>query len=370
MPILLNFFHREDIFLFIFAIMNFRYFLASAVVAVGVSVTEAREWKQDILGDDFEATVIDQGIDYAGPVVATVVRHQSECPQSARRGVLYVHGYNDYFFQDDMARRFADSCWNFYAVDLRKYGRSILPGNKRFQTHDMREYFADIDSALAVMKEDGIEEVALMGHSTGGLTTSLYMAEKPDTIVKALILNSPFLDWNQSKLNRNVLIPAMEEVAAIAPGLEISQGDNNSYSHSLLSQYNGEWNYNTDWKLEHSQNVEASWLRAIDEAQTVLHDAIAPVKVPVLLMHSDKSSHPKSWNEECNRTDVVLDVNDISRAGRKLGSNVTEATVKGGIHDIMLSSEPVRDAVFSTVTSWLDRVMPNYLPYTLLYKGK
>lgn len=368
MPILLNFFLEKSTFLFIFAIMKSRCLYIVALLAVGASSTWAREWKQDILGDGFESTVIDQGEDYAGPVVSTVIRHKSDCPQSARRAILYVHGYNDYFFQDEMARRFADSCWNFYAVDLRKYGRSILPDNKRFQARDMREYFADIDSALSVMREDGIEEVALMGHSTGGLTTSLYMAEKPDTIVKTLILNSPFLDWNQSKLNRNVLIPAMEEVAAIAPQLEISQGDNNSYSHSLLSRYNGEWDYNTDWKLEHSQNVETSWLRAIDEAQSVLQDAIAPVKVPVLLMHSDKSSHPKSWNEECNRTDVVLDVDDISRVGRKLSANVTEATVKGGIHDLMLSSEPVRNAVYSTVAGWLDRTMPNYRAYTLLYK--
>ena len=82
-----------------------------------------------------------------------------------------------------MAEQFMDSCWTFYATDLRKYGRSILPETKIPGT-GYKEYFADIDSALSVMREDGIEEVILMGHSTGGLTTSVYMSEKPDTIIK------------------------------------------------------------------------------------------------------------------------------------------------------------------------------------------
>ena len=32
-------------------------------------------------------------------------------------------GFNDYFFQAEMGRQFADSGYNFYAVDLRRYGR-------------------------------------------------------------------------------------------------------------------------------------------------------------------------------------------------------------------------------------------------------
>jgi len=327
----------------------------------------ARSWQPDILGPDFESTYIDQGSDYSGPVRSTVVRLRSDCPSAARRAILYVHGYNDYFFQEEMARRMADSCWNFYAVDLRKYGRSVLSGNRLFQAHDVSEYFADIDSALKVIREDGVEEVALMGHSTGGLTTSLYMATSPDTIVKALILNSPFFDWNQSALNRKVLIPAMDLVGKIAPGLEFSQGGNTSYAESLLRSYHGEWEYDTDLKLFRSPKVEASWLRAIDRAHAALTSELAPITVPVLLMHSDRTSHPKQWNPECNMTDIVLDVDDISRVGRRVGTNVTEATVHGGMHDLMLSTRPVREAVYETVIGWLGRVMPNYRAYRHLY---
>ena len=73
----------------------------------------------------------------------------------------------------------------------------------------MREYFPDIDSAIIDMKRHGIDSIVLMG-ATGGLTTSLYMNEHPDTAIRALVLNSPFLDWNQSKVQEKVLIPAMQ----------------------------------------------------------------------------------------------------------------------------------------------------------------
>ncbi len=349
--------------------MNFiRKALCVAMTAATASCMFAREWHEDILGPGFEYTTVDQGTDYAGPVCTSVIRLKTDCNDGKHRAILYVHGYNDYFFQEELARTMADSCWNFYAVDLRKYGRSILPENKKFQVRDIREYFADIDSAIAIIKEDGVDEVALMGHSTGGLTTTLYMAEHPDTIVKTLILNSPFYEWNQSSLNRNLLIPAMDGIGKLFPGLEIPQGDNTSYAESLLKNHHGEWEYNTDWKLFKSQPVEASWIRAIDKAQADLRNRIAPVEVPMLLAHSDHSLHPKQWTEACDSADVVLDVEHISRIGRTLGTNVTEAIVPGGMHDLALSAPGIRHAYYDTVLAWLRRTMPNYQAYRHLYK--
>lgn len=117
-----------------------------------------------------------------------------------------------------------DKCLRFYAVDLRKYGRSLLPGQKPFEVRDMTEYFADIDSALAVMKRDGVDKVVLVGHSTGGLTSSLYMAEHPDTVVKALVLNSPFLDWNLGRIEE-FAVPAVAATGKLFPGMPVKQGD-------------------------------------------------------------------------------------------------------------------------------------------------
>ena len=49
-------------------------------------------------------------------VVATLVRRDE--PRRSRRAVLYVHGWNDYFFQTHLADEFAARGIDFYAVDL------------------------------------------------------------------------------------------------------------------------------------------------------------------------------------------------------------------------------------------------------------
>ena len=95
------------------------------------------QYKPDRLGEGFEAKTIVMPDDYSGKVVTTLVRSLSSC--DTHKAVLYVHGYNDYFFQETLARTFNDSCFNFYAVDLRKYGRSLLPEQTPFEVRDLQE---------------------------------------------------------------------------------------------------------------------------------------------------------------------------------------------------------------------------------------
>ncbi len=223
-----------------------------------------------MLGNGFESRYVDQGTDYSGPVRSAIIRHSGECGDSLRRGVLYIHGYNDYFFQKEMASRFADSCYSFYAVDLRKYGRSILPGQQMFEVRDMSEYYADIDSALKVMASDGIDSVVLIGHSTGGLTASAYVNDRKPARVKKLILNSPFLDWNMGPLMEKVLIPAASWIGGWIPDISIRQPQDSSYAESLLRSGFGKWEFNTDWKLKHARPVTTGWVHAITSAQKKL----------------------------------------------------------------------------------------------------
>lgn len=307
-------------------------------------------WIRDtVLGEGFEVHKFDMGEDYSGKVISTVTRHRSHCNDSI--GVLYVHGYNDYFFQKDEADRFADSCYNFYAVDLRKYGRSILPGQTPTQARDMREYFPDIDSALTAMKHDGIKKVALMGHSTGGLISSYYMGEQPDSIIKCLILNSPFLEWNMNGFMRNVAVPSVGALGKLFPNMKISQGDGGGYAESLLKDYHGEWNFNTDWKTIQPRKVEASWIRAVDKAQSAVRKG--KINHPTLLMHSSQSASGSEWSPDMQHADAVLNVKDMVKYGPKLGSNVTLHEVSGGMHDLFLSSQPARNDAYEAAFKFL-----------------
>ncbi len=132
-------------------------------------------WQPDRLLAGYESLELPAPDDYDGRVVATLVRlPQAMAPQGAARGiVLYVHGFIDYFFQRHMAERFAAEGYAFYALDLRKHGRSLLAHQHPCFCRDLTEYFDDITRALEVIDAP----VLLAGHSTGGLICSLYCSE-------------------------------------------------------------------------------------------------------------------------------------------------------------------------------------------------
>lgn len=333
--------------------LHLLHIIIAAILATFTSA--ASGWQPDVLGKGFEMRYVEQPDDYSGPVRSTIVRSRSACAEGV--GVLYVHGFNDYFFQKEMAREFTDHCYDFYAVDLRKYGRSILPGQRMFELRDISEYFADIDSAIVQMKADGIRDIILMGHSTGGLTTAAYMASNPDPAIRALVLNSPFLDWNQSKFQEKFLIPAVRSFSPLMKKLNIPQGDSDSYARSLLKSMDGEWEYDTDWKLTVSPPVEASWIAAIDAAHDIVQNDPA-ITVPILLMHSDRTVRDGDPADTYGHADAVLDVEDISRYGRQLGIMVTEITVRGGLHDLVLLARAVRTALYDYLFAWLSKTVP------------
>ena len=303
---------------------------------------QAQSWHKDILGYPFEMRYVHQPDDYSGSERCTVVRLLA--PENRGRAVVYLHGFNDYFFQAEMARQFVAHGFNFYALDLRKYGRSIQPGQRLFDVHSLNEYFQDVDSALSIARREGNFDIVLMGHSTGGLLASYYMACNTAAPVDALVLNSPFLDWNLGW--KEHLVPIVAALGKLFPNIPISQGDSDAYSQSLMKSGHGEWTYNTAWKLPHSPDVTAGWVRAINSAQQYLHHHPYSIHVPILLMYSAASSNPDHWNPEASSTDVVLDVNDIRRYGLMLGHDVQPVVVKGGVHDLMLSSRRLRPAIY------------------------
>ena len=308
-------------------------------------------WQPDILGPGFEMTRVDQGRDYAGPVRCTVVRRLPETP--AARGVLYVHGFSDYFFQKSMADHFVGHGYGFYGVDLRRYGRSLFPGDTMFRVRDLREYFPDIKACIRAMKDDGITEIILMGHSTGGLTTSLYMESDPDKSVRGLILTSPFLTWNLSPLLIRFGVPVLKFISRFYPSLHMSGDGTNRYAATLARHLGGEWDYNTAWKPDIMPPVTAEWVRAIDNAQHEVRNG--GIKVPVLLMHSDKSAPADGTPHQFATSDAVLNVKTMAEAGRLLGPDVTEVTIRDGLHDLVLSPLPVRTQVYEAMFDWLAR---------------
>ena len=94
-------------------------------------------WGPDLLGPGFEARTLELLPDEEDDgAVATLVRHMPASDPGALAGtptrttfaLLYLHGWNDYFFQRDLAREISRLGGAFYALDLRRYGRSLREG--------------------------------------------------------------------------------------------------------------------------------------------------------------------------------------------------------------------------------------------------
>ena len=121
-------------------------------------------WQDDrLLGPGFQQATIG---------AATLVRSVAR-PSVPRAAFVHVHGYNDYFFQDHLARAVVDAGYAFYAVDLRHAGRSLGADVVPHFVTDLRDYEPDLDAAARAVRalEPG-RPLVVHAHSTGGLTTS------------------------------------------------------------------------------------------------------------------------------------------------------------------------------------------------------
>ena len=309
-------------------------------------------YQLDVLGSGYEQATLDFPDDYEGQVTATLVRKKAQ--QATRKAVLYIHGFIDYFFQTEMAEQFNQHGFDFYALDLRKYGRSHLPHQKYYNVREIAEYDAEITQALEIMGVEGHDAVLLCGHSTGGLTTTLYAAHHPDhPLIKALWVNSPFYDFNMNPIKKKLGLPNLSRVGKICPDLEFPSELNKWYVTSLHKSLKGEWDFNLEWKKTTYPLVRLSFIRAIFEAQKEIHQGVT-LNVPALVMHSDQTKNPKKWHKHAQSSDVILDVKHIDKYARKMKGDVTISEIKGGLHDLVLSEKSVRDQVYQQLFQWLD----------------
>ena len=106
-------------------------------------------YQNDVLGQDYQQATLNFPDDYEGQVTATLIRKKAA--KATTRAVLYIHGFIDYFFQTEMAEQFNQHGFDFYALDLRKYGRSHLPHQKYYNVRDLAEYDAEITEALEII---------------------------------------------------------------------------------------------------------------------------------------------------------------------------------------------------------------------------
>lgn len=304
----------------------------------------------DLLGPPFERRTIDLGRDDEGPVVATLVRRRPCGP--TRRAVLWVHGWSDYFFQTHVADFFAALGFDFYALDLRKCGRSLLPHQTANFCRSLADYVPELDEAARIIRaEDGHDRLLVAAHSTGALITALWAhRRRAARVVDAMFFNSPFFDLNLPALVKGPA-GAAEWLGRHQPHRVLPKPSYPVYGHSLHSDHRGEWSYDLAWKPIGGFPVRYGWLAAIRAGQRRLHAGLS-IEVPILVCCSTRSYRSRFWHEQARRTDTVLDVNDMLRWAPFLGRHVTTVRIDGGMHDLTLSAAPVREVLFSEIARW------------------
>ena len=305
--------------------------------------------EQDVLGAPYTTETIDLPDDAEGPVHATLVRRTAEQPTS--RAVLHVHGFADYFFQTSYAEWWNERGYDFYAIDLRKYGRSLREHQTPNYVADLREYFPELDEAWdRVTGRDGHDHVVLSAHSTGGLTLPLWAADrKPD--LAGMVLNSPWFDLQGSLFNRTVGTEILKQVGKRQPMRVIPRTVSGLYARSLHRDHEGEFDFDVAWKPIESWPVYAGWLRAIRNGHAELHRGVE-VGCPVLVLTSGATAWPQEMGEDVHGHDIVLEVDQIRRWAPSLGRHVTLVSIDGARHDVVLSREPVRSRVYDEIARW------------------
>ena len=299
----------------------------------------------------FHSTLIEYPFGSSPRAVATT--------SSPRGIILYVHGYNDYFFQEELAEKSDSAGFAFFAIDLHYNGRSYRAGEPRSDMRSVKEYYAELDAAVALSKKIAGNSISsnlpfvIIAHSNGGLITPNYLNERNSEDFAAFVLNSPFLDYKNSWFVRNVAFPVFSDIALLMPDAPAPKQESPKYNMSLLKTEKGEWEFNTELKSDEWPQQYFGFLRATTRGIKWIHNGMQ-IKSPILMMRSGCTVNNVKWDEDYMRCDCMLDVNLLEKWAPKLGPDVTTVTVEDGMHDVFLSRKDVRDFAYRTMFEFLD----------------
>ena len=324
------------------------------------------EWVQDILGPGWSSRTLTVGPDVGD--LATLVRLDRAPDAPPPRGaVLYVHGFADYFFQTHLGDAWAAQGFDFYALDLRRYGRSLRPGQTMGFTTDLTEYFVELDAAAELVRAGHHGPLVVMGHSTGGLVAALWAdahgRSRPDHPharyggPDLLVLNSPWLDLNENAFKRTVVTRLIDVLGRVAPRVVVGHAEK-PYPRSLHTTTGGSWSFDTTWKPLEAYPARAGFIRTVRRAHARVARGL-DVPVPVLVCSAAATGRKGRVHELIAETDSVLSVEQIRDRAPRLGRDVELAPIEGGIHDLALSSDAARERYLSTVFEWVDRRQPS-----------
>lgn len=275
---------------------------------------------------------------------------------NASKAVLYIHGFNDYFFNEEFAQKFIENGYSFFAIDLHHYGRNITPHSMPYYFKDVREFDDEITLAIDHIKNDfAVSNLTLYGYSQGSLIASLYAATHKH--IDQLIVDSAFFDFNFHPWIEKIVLPVVAYFGQFFPEFKIDSNSPNTFGQSLHKDFYGEWDFDLNLKhIKTNAPIYLGWIHAIYEAQKKVHQGIN-VNIPVLNIYST-TSHIESLKAEfLFSSDIVLDVQEIAFYGKKLNQTphlTTSIAIENAMHGVTLSTPSVREKAYDEIFRWLN----------------
>ncbi len=288
-------------------------------------------------------------------VVCHLINHRKSNGNS--KAILYLHGYTDYFFQDQLAEDLLLTGYDFYAIDLQGYGRSIRPSRTPNECKTLDQYFDDLNIALTTMKQDGIEDVIILAHSTGGLIASRFLQSLKDIQnedlpnIKGLILNSPFLCLPYPPHKLQSMTRLVSALTYLFPFYKKTSYKDKIYARTLHEKFGGEWQYRLDLKPANGFGLSFSWLQQVIKSQNTLIQN--PLHIPTLLCCSKKSTYTTKTTYEISQGDGALDVESMQQTARSIYTQLEIQIIPQGFHDLYLSKPTARQQYLSAIKNWL-----------------
>jgi pimeloyl-ACP methyl ester carboxylesterase len=117
----------------------------------------------------------------ASPKIALAAIEQPDA-----QPLLFIHAVTmgSYEFEEHFLPYFAQNGYAAYAMNWRGHGAS--EGKADFKSHGLLDYYQDLENVVHFIKEKTGKAPILIGHSTGGILTQIYISRHP--VSKAVFL--------------------------------------------------------------------------------------------------------------------------------------------------------------------------------------
>lgn len=233
--------------------------------------------------------------------------------------VVFSHGWplSSDAFEDQMLF-LANQGFRTIAFDRRGHGRSCQPWNG----HNIDQYAQDLHEAIEQLK---LDEITLVGHSTGGAVVTRYTTRFGQGKVKKLVLLAsvtPLMikrDDHPEGVEAKVFDDIRDQVLSNRSDFYLSFAKT-FYGYDKLLNKTSEGIIQNFWRIAMQGSIKAQYDCVSAFSETDLRQDLHQIHIPTLVLYGD--------------ADTIVPPEVCSQAALKILSNGREKVIQGAPHGL------------------------------------